>query len=186
MVEQEKINQYVNDLKKTGYRPTLICVLISDNLIGLLKGRNYNGYEFVQGGIEYGESPLETLEREVMEELGYWFHKACNFSRIKMTYLFEGRMDMKIKDKLITQEGELVRPKGKHYIVFAAEICTDGELPEVNQDDVNYKGSSVKLEKCIWVNIGEAKRILKKTRNPVKRNIVLKAIDIAQEKELVR
>jgi len=186
MVEQEKINHYIDELKRKGYRPTLVCALVMNNRVAVFKNNTYGGYELVQGGFEAGESPEETLEREVIEELGFWFHKECNFRQIVMTYLFEEKMEMKIAGHLETRTKEKIVPKGKHYIVFAAEIhSSTTKFPQINPDDFSFKGTSVKLHQCRWVNAKEARSTLETITNPKKREIALRVIDLLVKKEFV-
>ena len=53
------------------YRPSVRGIIISnDNLISLIYSQKYHFYKLPGGGIEEGESHLETLVREVDEETG--------------------------------------------------------------------------------------------------------------------
>lgn len=53
------------------YRPSVRGIIISnDNLISLIYSQKYHFYKLPGGGIEEGESHLETLIREVDEETG--------------------------------------------------------------------------------------------------------------------
>lgn len=53
------------------FRPAVMAVLVNDeNKILIGSSPRDGGYKFPQGGLDKGESSLEGIKREVMEELG--------------------------------------------------------------------------------------------------------------------
>ena len=52
-------------------RPGCYGVLIKNELVGVLKPKNYDTYFLTGGGIEDGEDERDTLRREAAEEIGY-------------------------------------------------------------------------------------------------------------------
>jgi hypothetical protein len=186
MVEQAKINRYIDELKQIGYRPTLVGALVKNKRVALFENNEYKGFEFIQGGFEHGENPKETLEREIIEELGYWFHHDCNFSSLEMIYLFEDKMNMKVKGKLQTSTKEEFSAKGKHYVVFAAVLDNGSiDFPQISPEDYSFTGTSVKLHQCRWVDAKTAHKLLSKISNPKKREMASKTIDLLLRKELI-
>jgi 8-oxo-dGTP pyrophosphatase MutT (NUDIX family) len=138
----------------------------------------------IQGGIEFRETPIETLEREVVEELGYHFYQSCHFPPEKFIWLFEDQMQTKISGTLLTEEGKEIKPIAKYYIIFAAILRTD-QFPHVNPDDSNFKGTTVKLHKCKWTNYQEARELVKTNQNPKKREIAERILEKLKEKNFI-
>lgn len=174
-------NQYIDKIKIDGFRPCIVGALTCNGLVGLLRTNKYPGYEFVQGGIRHGERPIEAVDREIIEETGFWFHKECNFPPKRFQFLFEDRMETKVKDQLVTSQGENISPRGKHYLVYGVEIDKQDGLPKVNLEDSQYKGSSVKFHECRWVSVKEGLELVKTLTNPKKQEIATRAILKLQE-----
>ncbi|MBO4493019.1 MAG: NUDIX domain-containing protein [Ruminococcus sp.] len=64
-------------------------ILVRDNMIGIV--RTPKGYFFVGGGIDNGESHIDCIERECIEETGYMVsvkEKICSAE----TYCFHGEI----------------------------------------------------------------------------------------------
>ena len=51
-------------------RPSARGIIIRDGKIAMVHSLKYDYYKFPGGGIEKGESPEQTLQREVAEEAG--------------------------------------------------------------------------------------------------------------------
>lgn len=185
MPTDEKIFEYLNTLKKEGLRPTLICAIVAKGKVGLFSSDKYPGWEFLQGGIEFNELPIDAFEREVVEELGFHFYQECHLPPKRFDWLFEDRLKTKIKDKVLTTEGVEVKPTAKHYIVFVAEINVE-KFPEISSDDFSFSNTTVKLHKCKWTDYDEAIDLIKKIQNPRKREIVRKILDKLKEKGLCK
>lgn len=54
----------------TGYRPSVRGVILKGDKLALVYSKKYNYYKFPGGGIDEGESHIQTLIREVKEESG--------------------------------------------------------------------------------------------------------------------
>jgi len=175
-------NQYIDQIKLEGFRPCVIGAITCNGLIGLLRSNKYPGYEFVQGGVALGETPIEAIEREVIEEMGFWFHKECHFPPKRYQFLFEDKMETKVKETLVTSDNKEIRPKGKHYLVYGLEINSPHEnLPKINPEDFSFTGSTVKLHECRWVRVDEALRLVQTLTSPKKREIATNAIKQLEE-----
>lgn len=92
----------------------------------------------VSGGIEYGEEPIETVKREVFEEVGLENVKNIIDLRYEFTYRE-------------TKNGELMNMKD---ICFAVEV-----------DDVFQVQLSDEHEEYKWCSVDEAKQYLKWEHN---------------------
>jgi len=172
----------LDQIKREYYRPCIVAALVCDRKVGLLQSKKYFGYEFLQGGIEFGEDPLEAMKREVMEETGFWFYSLCNFPPEKAEYLFEARMETKVKGNVRLTSGEEIHPKGKHYLVYAVKLRENSSVPQIDQNDVNFSGSTVKFLKCEWTDSSKATGLMSKDNNPIKRDISLQTINLLKKK----
>lgn len=178
--------KYIENIKEEGYRPSVIGALICHELVALFRSNRYPGYEFVQGGINFGELPIEAIQREVIEELGYWFYTECQFPPQKAEFLFEDRMKMNIKEKILTASGKTVNPIGKHYLIYAVSLKSDKKLPEINPDDLNFNGTSVKFDRCSWTTNEKAKQLVQTITNSTKKSIAIRALQILFDKKYIR
>jgi len=178
--------KHVDQVKRTGYRPSVIAALIFQGKVGMFRSNKYPGFEFVQGGIEGIETPLEAIKREVIEELGYWFYSKCNFPPQNLKFLFEEKMKTKIKGELVTQTGEKIKPVGKQYVVFGVILKEKGELPEINEEDSKWKGTTVKFHEHRWVGPNEARKLAATITNPIKKEIALRTIDCLVKDGLIK
>ena len=59
-----------DDCMKTFVRPSVRGIIIKDNKIAMMHSLKYDYYKFPGGGIDAGETHLQTLIREVKEESG--------------------------------------------------------------------------------------------------------------------
>jgi 8-oxo-dGTP pyrophosphatase MutT (NUDIX family) len=51
-------------------RPSVRAIIVRDGKIGMVYSQKYNYYKFPGGGIELGESQIDALKRETLEEVG--------------------------------------------------------------------------------------------------------------------
>jgi len=173
---------YINKVKSEGYRPCAMAALIFNKRVALFNTKKYPGYYLLQGGIEPFEMPVEAIEREVVEELGYSFYAKCKFPPNSSKYLFEDNLDSKnIKDKIVLSNGESTKARGKHYFVYAVDISLGEDFPEISSSDYSFVGTSVEYQQCKWCGADDAKRLLATNTNLVKREMSLRVVD-----ELVR
>jgi len=58
-------------INEPGYRLNVGLVVINNKgELLLCKRKNINSWQFPQGGIDFGESPLKAAKRELYEEVG--------------------------------------------------------------------------------------------------------------------
>lgn len=57
--------------KEPGYRLNVGLIIINDKgKLLLCKRKDINSWQFPQGGIDFGETPLKAAKRELFEEVG--------------------------------------------------------------------------------------------------------------------
>ena len=59
-----------NENGKALVRPSVRAIILRDGLVGMVHSLKYDYYKFPGGGIEAGETKLEALVRETLEESG--------------------------------------------------------------------------------------------------------------------
>lgn len=176
-IEKSVYLAHLNQVRKEGYRPCIVAVLICNGKIGLCEAKDYHWYEFPQGGIEFEELPLETIQREIKEELGEDFYIKCEFPA-ELKHLFEVQHKMKVKDNLKLETGEIVKPIGKEYIVYTVKLNAVN-FPQINTEN------GTDFKRCLWVNYDEAKNLIKNTKSPVKREIAQRAVNEIKKLALI-
>lgn len=63
------LHDYPEDGQRS-YRPSYRAIIIRDRKIYMVHSRKYDYYKFPGGGREEGETPIDTVVREVAEEAG--------------------------------------------------------------------------------------------------------------------
>jgi 8-oxo-dGTP pyrophosphatase MutT (NUDIX family) len=173
----------LDQIRLEGYRPCIIAALTCfGSRVCLFHSNLYPGHEFAQGGIELGEIPAETIEREIQEEAGDGFHLDCAWP-IEPTFMFETRMDTKVKGVLQTSDGRVITPRGKHYLIYAVPLQnTDNILPEIQfewEGESRWKanGGTIQFTGYTWTDARDAIRLAGRIQSPRKREIVQAAIN---------
>ena len=70
-------------INEPGYRLNVGIIVINDNgKLLLCKRKKIDSWQFPQGGIDFGESPLKAAKRELYEEVG--IKKKESFSKKKI------------------------------------------------------------------------------------------------------
>jgi len=85
----------VNVVKQRHIRPIAICVFRRADLIFVFEGRdsvkNEVYYRPLGGAIEFGERGIQTVEREIMEEIGEQVENLKPLSAIESLFTYEGQ-----------------------------------------------------------------------------------------------
>lgn len=180
-IEESAYLAHLNLVRKDGYRPCMIAVLICNGKVGLCEAKRYHWYEFLQGGIEPGELPEITLEREIKEEAGEKFYQECFSQDVNISHMFDVQHKMKVKDKQELETGEKIGFKGKEYMVFAVNFKNLSQLPQINAND-----EQTEFKHCHWVDYESAKNLIKYTKSDVKREIAFRAVNLLKKMEVIK
>ncbi|MEI7792907.1 MAG: NUDIX domain-containing protein [Candidatus Berkelbacteria bacterium] len=170
----------LDEIRLEGYRPCVIAALACQGRVGLFHTNRYPGYEFAQGGIELGEIPAETIEREIREEAGDGFSMDCAWP-IEPTFMFEARMETKVKGVLKTSNGTIVSPRGKHYLVYAVPLQNTDYFPEIQfewEGESMWKenGGTIQFTGYSWADARASAKLTRRIQSPRKQEIVQSAI----------
>ncbi len=121
---------------------------------------DYEYYETPGGGIDEGENPLSTVERECEEELGYKIEVIEEIGVVKDEYALLGRVN--INHYYLAKRGEFV---GKHFVSQGDSLIVETlylPIDEIIELYKNLPDKDIPLllkrrELPIWL---EAKKIL--------------------------
>ena len=132
----------VDSIDNNGYRYN-VGIMLANNLGKLLWARriqNSNSWQFPQGGIQVGETPVDALYRELNEEIG------LNASDVKVVSSIKGWLSYRLPNHLVReyQSPLCIGQKQKWYLLKL--LCDDSNIrldstPEAEFDRwqwVNY------------------------------------------------
>lgn len=167
--------QDLDDIRKTGLRPTVVGCFINKKKTLIVFQEEYNIWQFPQGGVENKHTVQKILQREMREEMGEDLVKYATESPI---YLGRDQIIFK-KDKfgskrLNLDDGTLVKMKGKSYLFFGIKIPVEHLDMEASEFD-----------KYRWLNYKDAVEIANTIYQPGKKRVTLKALDLLKEHKLI-
>lgn len=167
--------QSLDEMRKTGYRPTVVACCVYDKKVLMLFKKEYNLWMFVQGGVDPGEDLQQVLDRELKEEMGEAFLKKCVGEKI---FIGEEQVEFlpekQTGEMLTTADGESFKMIGKHYYFFAVPVSDD----QIKLDDSEFS-------EYYWFDSKPASVLASKIYQPGKRRITMKAIALLNEKGLI-
>ena len=125
------------------------CVAITDLDTGeVVLTRNHRGWEILAGHIEDGESVLEALSREALEEGGFDISKAVPFGYRKVTSLAE--------PATIGREAKYPHPTSYIAYFFA---YTNSPIQEITGEEIVESRTFAPKERDELAQAGELKEI---------------------------
>ncbi|MDD4000931.1 MAG: NUDIX domain-containing protein [Bacilli bacterium] len=134
-------------------------IIIKNNMIALVKSEKEGFYKFPGGGIEIGESHIETLHREIQEETGL---------KIKCDSINEFGIIREIRKSLFDRK-EIFKQISYYYYVDVEEETTAQHL-EDHEIELGYK-----LE---WIDVNKAYEINSKLTNHYETKFILRETEI--------
>lgn len=167
--------QQIDEIRKTGFRPGIVCAIINNRQILFLYKKEYGLWVLPQGSINNKELPKDAIFREIEEELGTEFLKECIGSflilgedKVEFT---PDKYDVK---ELYSDAGAKLRMIGKHYYFYAVESKTQElDIKKTEYDDY------------FWLQYFPAHFLSQKIYQPGKRRIMVKCLSLLKEAKLL-
>lgn len=167
--------QELNEDRKNGFRPSVLCCVVNQNTVLILFNKEYNFWMFPQGGIENNEQPETSVLRALQEDFGQDFIENCASEYIyldcEQVEFAPGKHNI---TELKTDDGTLVEPKGKKYYFYAL-YKTSQELNLTNTPYSEY----------FWLGYKAGSFLAAKIPQKGKKRITLKALELLKEKGLI-
>lgn len=117
----------------------------------LKRHKHWKGWEFPKGGIDKGETPIQTAKREVKEETGLEIIKIKKYN-IKGAYLYP---------KMMKDRPNLI---GQTYILFSAQV-KEGKIKIDKKEHTNHVWLPYEkaIKKLTWPNQKKSLAIVNKS-----------------------
>lgn len=167
--------QELNEDRKLGFRPSVVCCVINENKALFLFNKEYSFWMFPQGGIGNGEDPEKCLFKSLEEDFNKVFVadlvKEVLYIGNELVEFAPGKHNI---SELKTDDGESVEPKGKKYYFYAIYKAT----PDVDLTGTPYS-------ECYWLGHKAGSFLSAKIPQKGKKRITLKALDLLKEKGLL-
>ena len=164
----------LDSYRRQGYRPVGVGCFINNKQVLFLYKKEYDLWQFPQGGIENKETPKEALLREMNEELGVDIMAYIK----EIDFLGESKAIFKAdtyrQRDLKTDDGQPVFMKGKRYFIFAVNT----NLKEI---DI----SKSEFDKYIWVGYDQARKLAEAIYQRGKKRVTLYALELLRENKFI-
>jgi len=145
--------QELDDIRKTGFRPQVVACFLNNNKILFLYKKEYDLWQFPQGGIDNRESIKEAVAREMKEELGNDFVGNIEMTKLVGRNKIEFSSDKWGSRELATDDDQKILMKGKEY--FFVILNSDSKKLDISKtefDDykwLDYEGA-LEITKTIY------------------------------------
>lgn len=169
-----KSQKQLDEMRATGYRPTVVVCILNDKKVLMLFKKEYRLWLLPQSGLDAKEDPAKVILKEIKETLGATFTKKCEKT---LVYLGEDQVEFlpekQTNEEITTTDGKVFKMIGKHYYFYALNCGTDKiELGETQYDEF------------YWFDSKPGLVLASKIYQPGKRRITMKALGLLQEKGL--
>ena len=166
----------LNELREDGFRPQVVgCFLHNEKLL-FVYNKEFDLWQFPQGGIDNNEDVFDALAREMREELGPAFWKQVSDNDIKLMFKDEILFapDKRGKRDLQTDKGDSVMMKGKTYFVALVMI----EKEQIDLDSSEFDATE-------WASFDRSKKIVESVEQKGKRRLMRRIVDELHERTLL-
>lgn len=159
-----------------GLRPgVVVCVVNKEQKVLLGLKKKYQIWEMPQGGIEEQESLIETIKREVEEELGEEFLPALFIPDKPLVSTDQVFFPEKnLQDKKLSVNGKEVPMTGKKYY-----FCLVARIKDIEPAKIEY-------EDFKWVSYKEGKALVDQIPQKGKKRILLNILGILKENKFIK
>jgi ADP-ribose pyrophosphatase YjhB (NUDIX family) len=166
----------LNEVRKTGYRPSVVCCCIFAKKVILVHKKEYALWAFPQSGVRNKETIEMACDRALTEEMGADFTKNCDLTTINMLGddQVEFLPEKQGKEDLATDDGTAYKMLGKKYYFCAITCSTDQlDITKTQYDD------------SFWFESKPALFLTKHIHQPGKRRVTMKAITLLKEAGII-
>lgn len=166
----------INQIRLENFRPTVVACLLHKKKVMLVFKKKYRLWLLPQGGVDNHEDLPTALFREVREELSGKF--ALQLKNQLPILIAQDRLEFK-KTKanareLVSDSGEELQMKGKHYFILAAQV-----------EQIEFNLEKSEFDQVVWADYHRAKNIFSKIYFKNKKLVLDKAINILKNKSLI-
>lgn len=166
----------INRVRLETFRPTVVACLTHQRKVLLVFKKKYRLWLLPQGGVDNQEDLPTALFREVKEELGNKF--ALQLKDIEPTLLGEDRLEFKRAKintrELVSDDGEELKMKGKHYYLIVAEV-----------KNINFDLEKSEFDRVVWADYKKAKQTFDRIYFKNKKEVLQKAINLLKKRDLI-
>jgi 8-oxo-dGTP pyrophosphatase MutT (NUDIX family) len=175
MLETKPTLKKIDEMRATGYRPTVVCCLLHEGKFLFLFKKEFRLWMLPQGGIDAGLDPEDVCLTEIGEKLGKSFLKKVEK---KCIYLGEDQIEFlpekQTGEELTTADGKVYKMVGKHYYFYAFKVSTD----EVDLTKTEF-------DEFYWLDFKPGLTLASKIYQPGKRRMTMKAVSLLKETGLI-
>lgn len=123
------------------FRPAIVAIFVNDeNKVLIGSSPRDGGYKFPQGGIDDGETPFDTVKREVMEELGVVIEDddIVQMFEEKVWYYYPGKVDPSNRGFV-----------GQEFVVFKIKF----------RDSMKFEPQDDEFDVLEWIDVSEFEKM---------------------------
>ena len=152
--------------EESNYRLNVGLIIVNNyGKVLICKRKNSNQWQFPQGGIDEGESPIEAAKREIFEEVGIKPSKIKVLGKIKDWVKYE--IPKELAKKSFKKKG-IVGQKQKWFIF---KIKTEACISFVNDPDNEF-------DDFAWVSYWRPIALIVSFKKEVYRNVLAELLPI--------
>ena len=152
--------------EESNYRLNVGLIIVNNyGKVLICKRKNSNQWQFPQGGIDEGESPMEAAKREIFEEVGIKPSKIKVLGKIKDWVKYE--IPKELAKKSFKKKG-IVGQKQKWFIF---KIKTEACISFVNDPDNEF-------DDFAWVSYWRPIALIVSFKKEVYRNVLAELLPI--------
>lgn len=165
-----------DEFRTRGLRPQVVCCIIYDQQVLMVYKKEFDLWQFPQGGIENKETLQNAFVRELKEELGVKFFNQCSDT---IEVVGQGTVDFPQKahgvKALKTDAGAKVLMVGKHYYFCVVQAKSSNIDLDTTQFD-DFK----------WLNFEQAQKLVEAIKQPGKKRISQRILLDLSEKKWIK